>query len=239
MNTDSGSVLWSIIISPGVLPKGLIDRMFTLRRKEPVFMKRFLLLGVMLSVVTLSGCAGSGEVIKLRLHDMMKTNMADAGKNLSVVVAEFSDERPPADHLGSHVCIMGHITYFDLMDGNLGKGVTTAFVDFLQKSGFQATAGNSGPTDVRITGKITEFSADATGQFLSTNIRVHTIMEFTIANAADGSTVRMTIGAGGTDDVIFFGPEDIESLMNEVLQEGFEELIAKTEVQGKTLRRKV
>jgi len=192
-----------------------------------------------MSVMALSGCAGSEEVIKLRLYDTMNSNMENAGGNLSVAVSNFEDSRPPLDHLGSHAHLFGGMSYFDLLNGNLGKGVADAFEDFLEKSGFSASTGNSGPADVRITGKVTKFSANATGQFLSTNLQVETIMEFSIANASDGSTVRMTIGAGGSDDVIFFAPEDLESLVNDVLQEGFEELIEKTEVKGRALRRKI
>lgn len=202
-------------------------------------MKKFMLLGVMISSLALTGCAGSGEIIKLRLYDMMNSSMENAGGNVSVTVSRFDDQRPPSDHLGSHVCLFGGETYFDLLDGNLGKGVSDAFVNFMGKSGFQANAGTNGTPDIQITGKVTKFSANATGQFLSTGLSVETIMEFVIANASDGSTVRMTIGAGGTDDVMFFAPEDLEGLVNEVLQEGFEELIEKTEVKGKALRRKV
>ena len=202
-------------------------------------MKRFMLLGFMMSALALSGCAGSGEVTKLRLDDMMNSTMANAGGNVSVGVSDFDDQRPLSDHLGTHVCLFGGTSYFDLLDGNLGKGISDAFVNFMGKSGFQANAGTGGSSDIQITGKITKFSANATGQFLSTGLNVETVMEFVIANASDGSTVRMTIGAGGTDDVIFFGPEDLETLVNEVLQEGFEELIAKTEVKGKALRRKM
>ncbi|MDT7041165.1 hypothetical protein [Candidatus Nitronereus thalassa] len=202
-------------------------------------MKRLILLLFVLSLVSLSGCASSGEVTKLRLYDVMHSTLENAGGNLSVAVSGFEDKRPPAQHLGSHYCFFGGVNHFDLMDGNLSDGLSTAFVNFLNKSGFKASGKNSGPADVRITGKVTKFTANAKGQFLSTNINVDAIMEFTISNVADGSTVRMTIGAGGSDDVIFFGPEDLENLVNEVLQEGFEELVEKTSVQGKTLRRKV
>ncbi len=202
-------------------------------------MKRFMLLGFMMSAMALSGCAGSEEVMQLRLYDIMNSSMENAGGKLVVEISEFEDARPPSDHLGSYAHFFGGTTYFDLLDGNLGKGISEAFLDFMEKSGFQANTGKSKPADVRITGKITKFSANATGQFLSTKLEVETIMEFVISNAADGSTVRITIGAGGRDDVVFFAQEDLENLVSEVLQEGFEELIQKTEVKGKTLRRKI
>lgn len=210
-----------------------------LRRKESILMKRCMVLGVMMCVVGLTGCVGSGEVMKIRLNDMMQSTMGKAGENLMVSVSGFEDQRPPSNHLGTHVGFFGGVAYFDLLDGNLDKGISEAFVNFLQQSGFHASNGSRAPGDVRIAGKVTKFSANATGQFLSTNIKVDAIMEFTIENGADGSTVRMTIGAGGTDDVVFFEAADLESLVNEVLQEGFEELIEKTIVEGKTLRRKV
>jgi len=201
-------------------------------------MKRIILLGVLMSVITLGGCAGS-DAFQLRLHDVMHSTLEQAGENLSVAVSDFKDQRPQSEHLGSHICIIGHITPFELMESNLGKGVSDAFVDYLQKSGFKAINDTGGMADVRITGTVTKFSANATGKFLRTNLEVEMVMEFVIANVADGSTIRMTIGAGGTDDVTFFGSEDMEALVNAVLQEGFEELIEQTVVQGKTLRRKI
>ena len=63
-------------------------------------------------------------------------------------------------------------------------------------------------------------------------------IEITIVNKADGSIVRMMIGSGGTDTVLFVAPKDLETLMTKTLQENFEKLIENIVVQGKTLRRK-
>ena len=175
-----------------------------------------------MAVMGLNGCADSGNMVSLRLHDTMNAAMSNVGTNLSVAVSGFDDQRPPSGDLGMHAHLFGGVSYFELMDGKLGHGVTKAFVQFLQQSGFQTTVGKSGSADVQITGHITKFSANATGQVLATQLQFDTIIEFTIVNKADGSIVRMMIGSGGTDTVLFVAPKDLETLMTKTLQENFE-----------------
>lgn len=211
-------------------------------------MRQFTLFGCMLCILGISGCANSGEQLRpcvesgesvqLRLHNMMTSNLKDKGDNLSVSVTEFEDERPSSKPLGSHICQFAGDTYFALAEEDLKQEISDAFGNFLKQSGFQVNSGSNRAVDIDIRGRIIKFSAKATRYFLSTKTQVDMIMEFTIANKADGSTVHIIINAGGTNDVAFFVLEDMEKLANEVLQESFEKLLRRTEVKGKTLRQK-
>lgn len=210
-------------------------------------MRQFILFGYTMCILVIAGCAGeqfrlcaeSGEIVQIRLNDVMYSNMEDAGENLSVSVAAFEDNRPPSKHLGSHKCQLAGDAYFHLKDQNLGQGMSDAFVDFLKKSAFQVAPPSDEAVDIDITGKITRFTAKATRGFFSTNAQIDMIMEFTIENKADNSTVHMIIRAGGTNDVVFFNPEDMERFVNEILQISFERFLERTEVKGKTLRQKI
>ena len=117
--------------------------------------------------------------------------------------------------------------------------MSDAFVSFLKKSAFQVTPASDGAVDIDITGKITRFTAKATRHFFSTNAQIDMIIDFTIENKADNSTVHIIIRAGGTNDVVFFNPEDMERFVNEILQISFEKFLERTEVKGKTLRQKI
>ena len=212
-------------------------------------MRRFVLLGCVMYALGITGCASSakelrlcaesGEVVKLRLNDRINSSMENAGNNLSISVSKFEDKRPPSKHLGSHICRFAGDSYFDLTSGNLEKGVSNTFRAFLKQSGFQVGSENKETMDINIAGKIHKFSAKATRHLFSTNAQVDIVTEFTIANKADGSTVYMTIRAGGTNDMLFFSHEDVEALVNDILLESFEKLLERTEVKGKTLRQKI
>ncbi len=212
-------------------------------------MRQFILFGYTMCILVIAGCAGSseqfrlcaesGEIVQIRLNDVMYSNMEDAGKNLSVSVATFEDNRPPSKHLGSHKCQLAGDAYFQLKDQNLGQGMSDAFVDFLKKSAFQVAPPSDEAVDIGITGKITRFTAKATRDFFSTTAQIDIILEFTIENKADDSTIHMIIRAGGTNDVVFFNPEDMEKFVNEIIQISFEKFLKRTEVKGKTLRQKI
>ena len=94
----------------------------------------------------------------------------------------------------------------------------------------------SNPGDIRIEPVIKKFEVRAIGGGLSASLEVDAIMTFTIHNAADESVVRIAIGVGGTDNAMFSVQRDLETLIGEVLAEGFEEFLEKVEVQGKAIK---
>ena len=198
-------------------------------------MKSLCLAGFLLAVLFISGCQGTGEIVKLRIQHL-ESEVDSKGSPLTVVVSPFDDRRTSSEHLGM-LERGGGKTYFDVMDGTLSQRVTNSFVEFLNQAGFVASPANgNGSTDVRIDAIIQKFSVQASDAPLSTLLEVDTVMAFTVHNAADKSTVRVAIGVGETDNQVFFSKEDMEKLIGEVLAEGFEEFLEKTEVQGQVLK---
>lgn len=199
-------------------------------------MKRLCFAGFLLVGLFLSGCHGGGEIVKLRIQHV-EPDVDSKGATLTVAVSPFDDQRQASDHLGLRIHRGGGKTYFDVMDGTLSQGVTGSFVHFLNQSGFSAApAEGIESADVRIEPAIKKFRVQATDRSLSSFLEVDAIMAFTIHNSADESTVRIAIGVGGTDSEVFFTEEDMEKLIGEVLAEGFEELLEKTEVREQALK---
>lgn len=201
-------------------------------------MKPLFLTGFLLTSVFLSGCQGSGEAVTLRIQEM-QSDLGVKGSALTIAVSPFEDQRPSTDHLGLRIHLGGGKTYFDLMDGHFASHVTRSFLEFLNASGFSASPaeGTESP-DVRIDAVVKTFDVKATDRLLVSSLEVDTTMEFTIHNSTDGSTVRVTIGAGGAYEKMLFEQENLEALISDVLKEGFVQLLEETEIQGKTLRRR-
>ncbi len=199
-------------------------------------MKHLCLAGFLLAGLLLSGCHGSGEIAKLRVQHV-ESEVDSKGATLTVAVSPFDDQRQASDHLGRRIHRGGGETYFDVMDGTLSQGVTSSFVHFLNQSGFSASpAKDIESADIRIEPAIKKFRVQATDRLLSAFLEVDAIMAFTIHNSADESTVRIAIGVGGTDSDVFFTENDLEKLIGEVLAEGFEELLEKTEIREQALK---
>jgi len=198
-------------------------------------MKPLCLTGFLLAVLFISGCQGTGEIVKLRIQHL-ESAIDSKGAPLTVAVSPFDDQRQPSEHLGIRTR-GGSQTYFDVLDGTLSQRVTSSFVSFLNQAGFSASPVNgTGPSNVTIEAAIKKFKVQATDESFATLLEVDTIMAFMVRNAADESTVRISVGVGGTDNKFFFNGGDMENLIGEVLAEGFEEFLEKTEVREQALK---
>ena len=203
-------------------------------------MKPFFLSGCLLVSLTFAGCQVSEHVVTLELNKM-NSEVESTGSELVVAVSSFSDQRPSTDHLGVHVHQGGGKTYFDLKNGDVSPPVRDSFIDFLNnKSGFSAKAAEDAQSpDVTIDAVLKTFTVKATDYFLTSSLEVDVVMEFTIHNATDESTVRVTSASGGTnEDFIYDKKEYLEELMTKALNEGFVQLLEETKIQGKALRRR-
>lgn len=199
-------------------------------------MKPLCLAGFLLAVLFISGCQGTGEIVKLRVQHF-ESEVDSQGSPLTVAVSPFDDRRQSSEHLGTRTRNGGSPTYFNVMNGTLSQQLTSSFVAFLNQAGFVASPVNgNGSTDLKIDATIHKFAVQASDKPLSTFLEVDTVMAFTVHNAADKSTVRVSIGVGETDNQIVFTAKDMEQLIGQVLAESFEEFLEKTEVQGQTLK---
>jgi len=202
-------------------------------------MKPFFLTGCLLIGLTFAGCQVSEHVVTLELNKM-NSEAESTGSELLVAVSSFSDQRPSTDHLGVHVHQGGEKTYFDFKTGDVSP-LRDSFIDFLNnKSGFSAKAAEEVQSpDVTIDAVLKTFTVKATDYWVTSSLEVDVVMEFTIHNATDESTVRVTSASGGTnEDFIYDKKEYLEELMTEALNEGFVQLLEETKIQGKAIRRR-
>ena len=198
-------------------------------------------------MVTLTGCAGKGEVVALNLHAIAP---ADAPKvqtanDTIIVVADFDDARANKERLGVRSHRGGGESVFNVPGGKVGAAVAQVVTDYLKKRGWRVqsarpvagTAPDGGP-HVTLSGKILELSADAKSTFGSTNMAAKSKTVIEALNAEDGSIVRMTVSGSGTQTVVMFDPEDAEDLLSGALSESLEKFVTDTKIEKKMLRLK-
>lgn len=200
-------------------------------------MRHLFIAGSLLASLFVAGC--HENIIKLRLPDLEMAQVVEDSP-LTIAVATFQDQRPTPEHLGVYIDLGGEKEYFNLRDGSLSDVATRSFVHFLNQAGFSASDATDAETaDIRIEAEIEQFRADATGNILSTLLEVNTTIVFTIHNATDGSTARVRIAAGETSEEANFGhfsTQDMETLINSVLKEGFMNLLNTVEIRGQTFK---
>jgi hypothetical protein len=61
-------------------------------------------------------------------------------------------------------------------------------------------------------------------------------VRFEAKNKTDGSTVRMVLGANGSDSVAFFEPKDVERLINLVAKDLYQQLFQDLIVKNKAFQ---
>ncbi|RMH33400.1 MAG: hypothetical protein D6690_12275 [Nitrospirae bacterium] len=199
---------------------------------------------LLLIAAGLSGCAGKGEIIDLDLQALpiRNTEYMAPPNAPPIYVLTFEDARPVTDRLGVRTHWGGGLTYFTVWGGEMGKGMASLAVEYLQQRGWQATwlrdkaQADALTKGVILSGRILSFAANAKSRFLATDIDVDVKVAFSARNVIDGSTVRMVLGSNGTETVMVFDPEDVRDLTNEVIQELFEELFQDLVIQDGTLR---
>lgn len=204
--------------------------------------RRRMLLMCWVSLITLAGCAGTGEVIPLQIHPIVTGSEGVARQRAAVRVAVGSveDGRSHKTGLGVRTHLWGGVSYFDVPGGNPADVFTQALTDYLTAKGWQVTkrgAGDNG-ADVVLTGKILDFSVHAKSRVGFTEVTTKTKLALQAQNVADGSTIRMTLNGSGGDDVFWFDPEDAQALVNDVLTDSFGKLVQDTTVENKLLRLK-
>ena len=204
--------------------------------------RRRTLLVCWVSLITLAGCAGSGEIIPLQIHPIV-TGSEEVAKQraaIRVAVGSLEDGRSYKTGLGVRTHLWGGVSYFDVPGGNPTDVVAQALADYLTARGWQMTKRGAGDTgaDVILTGKILDFSVHAKSRVGFTEVTTKTKVALQAQNVADGSTIRMTLNGSGGDDVFWFDPEDVQALVNDVLTDSFGKLVQDTTVENKQLRLK-
>lgn len=216
------------------------------------------LCGLSIAAALLFGCAGKGATIPLDIRPSENGQVGKKADTLSVGVLPFEDERQEPKRLGVRRHLWGAESLFDLAGGKPGDQVAAVVAEHLRlkkgwnaevvrpsasatpaaTNGAQSAAPQAGGHDVILSGKLLELSANANSKVMRTAITVTSKLLVQGVNAADGSTVRMTLNGAGSQSVFWFESEDVQRLLTDVIDESLEKLATDTKVEGKLLRLK-
>jgi hypothetical protein len=78
-------------------------------------------------------------------------------------------------------------------------------------------------------------SVQARSRFFSTKMTAKVKVVIQAANASDRSTVRLNLEGAREDAVFWFEPEEVRELVNRVLKENLDRLLADIRVQDRAL----
>jgi uncharacterized lipoprotein YajG len=191
----------------------------------------------------LFGCQGSGQTINFEPRALVhpKSTATVQGDDLTIVVEPFQDARPQQQRLGSRTHIWGGVTRFNAWNGNISEGMANLAVKYLQQRKWRVSKSiadqtNADPTDVTLTGTVLSLNANAKSKPGSTDLTVDMRVRFEIKNKVDGSTIRIVLGANGSDSVAFFAPEDLEGLINLVAKDLYQQLFEDLIVENKAIK---
>ncbi len=199
----------------------------------------------MIGSLLLIGCQGTGRTINFEPHALStRTTSHEAlqADTLTIVVAPFQDARAQQTRLGSRTHLWGGVTHFDAWNGNISEGMADLALQYLQQKKWQALRAPavqddaSLPHDVKLTGTVLALKANAKSGFGFTDLRVDMKVRFEATNNIDGSTVRMVLGANGSDTVGLFDPTDVERLINVVAKDLFQQLFQDLMVKDKAFQ---
>lgn len=196
-------------------------------------------------LLLLTGCAGKGEIVALNLQAVAPADApkAQVPAGAIVVVADFEDARSDKQRVGARIHQGGGETVFNVPGGTVGAAVARVVTDYLKKRGWRVEAAKPAPgtgpdngPHVTISGKVVELFVNAASSFGSTKITASSKTIIEAMNAEDGSIIRMALNGAGTQTVVWFDPEDAETLLSEALSNSLEKFIAETRFEKKSLR---
>ncbi|GJL50192.1 hypothetical protein [Candidatus Nitrospira salsa] len=181
-----------------------------------------------LTFFTLAGCQGTGEMVNFDLRAMPASSAAGEAfhdDTLRIAVSPFQDHRQEQSRIGKRTHFWGGTTQFNAWNGQIGEGLADLAVAYLQQRKWHTTReAEENLADVILSGQVLKLDAQAKSGFGFTNIQVSMEVRFEAKNMSDGSTVRTILGANGSDTVVLFSPEDVETLTSDVAKELFDQL---------------
>ena len=202
------------------------------------------LLGCLMAGLVLAGCQGTGKMVNFDPRAMSSHRVnanAIQEEALTIVVNPFQDARPQQQRLGSRTHMWGGVTNFNAWNGNVSEGMANLAVAYLQQRQWRASRGGAdqenapSTPDVNLTGTVLALNANAKSGFGFTDIKVDMRVQFEAKNTKDGSSLRMVLGANGSDSVAIFDPKDVESLINLVAKDLYKQLFQDLTVKDRGL----
>jgi hypothetical protein len=200
----------------------------------------YVVIGFLWIILLVTGCAGKGERIDLKVPIAYGANEKVAAKSsATVAIQPFEDNRTNRSHLGTRYHLWGGESHFSIPSGTLGESTAQAFADYLKGKGWNVTVakGNGAAgADVTITGQLVDVGVDAKSGIGQTVLNAKNQLVVVVKNHADGSQVREALTSTGTDQVFWFDPEDAQELLNELYTKNFEKFVTDTSLDGKVLK---
>ena len=195
----------------------------------------------LLGLIVLAGCAGTGEVVPLKIQALPSLRSINQNLQDIKVLVEPFEEGTEANQLGVRTHLGGGTTTFTTQGGKPGVIMTHVVADNLKAMGFQVWVRT--PTeqdlpekpDVTITGRVQHLSVQARSRVFSTRITAKVKVVIQAANASDRSTVRLNLEGTRENTVFWFQPDDVQELVNRTLKENLDKLLADTSVQNRAL----
>lgn len=192
-------------------------------------------------LILLAGCAGKGEIIPLNIQALPSVRSLNQNyQDLKVVVEPF-EVGPDAGRLGVRTHLGGGETVFTVHGGKMGEAVAQVVADNLKAMGFQVWVRKSGATevpanpDISITGQVKQLSVEARSRFFSTKMTGKVEVVIHGLNASDRSTVRLNLEGAREDLVFWFEPKEVQELVNRLLKENLDRLLADIRVKDRAL----
>lgn len=192
-------------------------------------------------MMLLAGCAGTGKSLPLDITALPSTRSLNQNyQDLKVVVERFEEEAD-ANRLGVRTHLGGGETVFTVRGGKLGETVAQVVADNLKAMGFQVWVSKPGMTevpakpDVTIKGQVKQLSVDARSRFFSTKMTGKVEIVIQALNASDRSTVRLNLEGAREDAVFWFEPAEVQELVNRMLKENLDRLLADIRVKDRAL----
>ncbi len=193
-------------------------------------------------LIGVSGCAGQGEAVPITLALKPSTDPAAVSSTsaVTVLVTSFGDDRSDRTKLGVRQSLWRTTEPLTLKNGTVGEVTAKALVEYLTRKGWRAQYAPTGSSltgvDVVISGKVLESSVDAHGAVGSTDIAAKNKIMVQAKNLSDGSSITDTISHNGTSSVFWYGPEDAEDILSDVMEKNFEKFVSQTKFAGPALR---
>ncbi len=191
----------------------------------------------------LTGCSGTGQVVNLNIDalpsDEAGLQSVKQSDRLTIRITPFEDVRPNKETLGVRTHLGGGTTVFQVGDGPATEVTAAVIAEYLKQRGWDVRVGtDTAPADVVISGRLAELAVHAKSRFFSTLLNTSLKLALRAENAADGSATTMSLEDGREDTVFWFEPSDLETLVNEMLQETVRNMLASVQVKNKILRMK-
>ena len=192
-------------------------------------------------LVSLVGCAGEIKRIGIAIPGQYSTASVSAcfPVTLRVAVLPFEDKRANTLNLGTWSHRWGDISFFTFSSGSLADASTQAFVDYLNRQGWQAFSAHTvgqNSADVTITGSIQDLSIDVVSGMMHTDLSAKHTLTLEVRNHSDESVVRTSLRGVGNDQVFWFTPEDAQMLTTELFEKNFQKFLGDIQIEGRAIR---